>query len=377
MIAEETLKNLSFAVGKVLISTTVMDSINKTVELDNNGSLTQIRVMEEQLMMNTVLRTDCACPCCLMEPPSLNQTLDETSTQPPVRTTMALVPFTRSSGCEHTTRGSRPRDYSSEKGRKASNSYLEALMSNLGLPKLSNDPTKDKPKRKQRSIKDILGLPKHLKAKKSGRRGKQKCVVFRSVMAAAAFSISIEGITNRNRILIGEAKAAWSVTRILGTDYMGNDEDVISRIMVTDEEAELGDVLGISEVDSVHIDADGSAVGLITLWSPDFFRYAAILRWCGVSWVAPASLIRLFHWWRHWSWQPRVKVIWAPIPLAVLWSIWNAKNKKIFDNKPVNWVETTDLIMARIAFWVSSSKDGRDLSMDDIIFKMNAVITTD
>ncbi|XP_057487415.1 uncharacterized protein LOC130773499 isoform X1 [Actinidia eriantha] len=373
MIAEETLKNLSFAVGKVLISTTVMDSIKKTVELDNNGSLTQIRVMEEQLVMNTVLRTDCACPGCLMEPPSLNQTLDETSTQPPIRTvnggdaspkfplieevaesvnhplevvpsllgpcptkadetpclvninSMQLVPFTGSSGCEHTTRGSRLGDNSSEKGRGASNSYLEALMSNLGLPKLSNDPTKlniltpltlpeylsngpqkimniathkkqinaslkintiiplipnhiphnpgnsllstgprkkppndpiqepnlpsipvmieEKPKRKQRSIEDILGLPKHIKTKKSGRRGKQKCVVFRSAMAAAAFSVSAEGITNRNRILISEAKAAWNVTRILRTDYMGNDEDVISRIMVTDEEAELGDVL--------------------------------------------------------------------------------------------------------------------------------------
>ncbi|GFZ10960.1 hypothetical protein Acr_22g0003580 [Actinidia rufa] len=145
-------------------------------------------------------------------------------------------------------------------------------------------------------------------------------------MAAAAFSVSTEGITNRNKILISEEKAAWSLTRILGTDYVGNDEDVISRIMVTDEEAELGDVLVPQS------------------------KYAAILRWCGVSWVAPASLIRLFHCWRDWSWQPRVKVIWAPIPLAVLWSIWNARNQKIFDNKSVNWVETTDLIMARIAF---------------------------
>ena len=58
-------------------------------------------------------------------------------------------------------------------------------------------------------------------------------------------------------------------------------------------------------------------------------------------------------------------------------SDWNARNQKIFDNKPVNWVETTDLIMARIAFWVSSNKDGRDMLMDDIIFKMNAVITAD
>ncbi|GFS33349.1 hypothetical protein Acr_00g0027860 [Actinidia rufa] len=355
MIAEETLKNLSFVVGKVLISTTVMDSINKTVELDNNGSLTQIRVMEEQLVMNTVLRTDCACPGCLMEPSSLNQTLDETSTQPPIRTAnggdaspkfplIEEVAEFVNHPLEVVPSLLAPCPTKADENPCLININSMQLVPSLGL-------MADKPKRKQRSIEDILGLPKHLKAKKSGRRGKQKCVVFRSAMAAAAFSVSTEGITNRNRILISEEKAVWSVIRILGTDYMGNDEDVISRIMVTDEEAELGDVL----VDSVHVDADGSVVGLITLWSPDFFKYAAFLRWCGVSWVAPASLIRLFHWWRDWSWQtrvrqPRVKAIWAPFPLAVLWSIWNARNQKILDNKSVNYVETTDLIMARIAF---------------------------
>ena len=81
MLADDTIKNLSFAVGKVLISTTVMDLINKVVELDNNGSLTQIRVMEEQLVVNTVLRTDCACPGCQVEASSLHKPLDDSSVQ--------------------------------------------------------------------------------------------------------------------------------------------------------------------------------------------------------------------------------------------------------------------------------------------------------
>ena len=77
MVAEETIKNLSFAVGKVLISTTTMDSINKVVELENNEKLTQIRVMEEQLIVNTTLRTECACTCCQGEAYSLHKSLDE------------------------------------------------------------------------------------------------------------------------------------------------------------------------------------------------------------------------------------------------------------------------------------------------------------
>ncbi|GFZ08924.1 hypothetical protein Acr_20g0007320 [Actinidia rufa] len=183
MLAEDTIKNLSFAVGKVLISTTVMESINKTVELDNNGSLSQIRVMEEQLMVNTILRTDCACPECQVEVSSLNQPLDEAMVQPPSNTengggdrlklplmeevaesvnyalevvpsllgpcpakadktsclvhinSMQLVPFTGSSGYEQTTRCSRTVSYYPTNRRGAAISYLDALRSNLGVPK--------------------------------------------------------------------------------------------------------------------------------------------------------------------------------------------------------------------------------------------------
>ncbi|GFZ18405.1 hypothetical protein Acr_27g0001440 [Actinidia rufa] len=304
MLADDTMKNLSFTVGKVLISTAVMDSINKVMELENNGRISQIRVMEEQLVVNTVLRTNCACPGCQVEVPSLNQNLDEASVQSPIKmvnggnarpnlplieevaesanyqlekvpsllgpyptkvekvscliniNSMQIVPFTGSSGYEHTTRGSRLSDYFPAKGRGAATPYLDALMSNLALPNLSvvtpkvNTPippnpdqvntlipliqnfihhnseqspsivsrkkqvttnaTKDstpppcteildeKPKRKQRSIEDILGLSKSTKSKKGGRRGKQKCVVYRSATAAAALSVSSKGITNRN-----------------------------------------------------------------------------------------------------------------------------------------------------------------------------------
>ncbi|GFZ02647.1 hypothetical protein Acr_15g0012550 [Actinidia rufa] len=184
MLAKDTIKNLSFAVGKVLISTTVMESINKTVELDNNGSLSQIRVMEEQLVMNIVLHTDCACPGCQVEVSSLNQPLDEAMVQSPSNTengggdklklplmeevpesvnyaleavpsllgpwpvkadktsglvninSMQLVLFTGPSGYEQTTRGSRTVNYYPANGRGTTISYLDALRSsNLGVPK--------------------------------------------------------------------------------------------------------------------------------------------------------------------------------------------------------------------------------------------------
>lgn len=84
-----------------------------------------------------------------------------------------------------------------------------------------------------------MRIPKGCKKGKGGRRKKQKCVVFRSAIDAAALSVSSDGINNRNRIILNESQAAWIVTKIVGTDYLGNDEEVISKIMVTGEEEEL------------------------------------------------------------------------------------------------------------------------------------------
>lgn len=41
----------------------------------------------------------------------------------------------------------------------------------------------------------------------------------------------------------------------------------------------LQSIWGISEVESVHVDADGSAGGLITLWSPSFFIFEDTQSW--------------------------------------------------------------------------------------------------
>ena len=70
-------------------------------------------------------------------------------------------------------------------------------------------------------------------------------------------------------------------------------------------------------------------------------------------------------------------MLWAPIPLAVGWAAWIVRIQKVFDNKPVDWLEATELIIACVAFWVSSSKDGRDLTMDDIIFRMISVVSVE
>lgn len=90
----------------------------------------------------------------------------------------------------------------------------------------------DKPKRKQKSVEELLGLPK---TKKGGRK-KKKSVVFKSAIAAAALSISSNGIKNRNRIILNEEEAVWAVTKIMEEDFMGDEDEVISKIMTPEIE---------------------------------------------------------------------------------------------------------------------------------------------
>ena len=160
-----------------------------------------------------------------------------------------------------------------------------------------------------------------------------------SVKSIYNIVISSHSSTDETFKLIWKNVAPSRVQCFSWLSYLGRVKtaELLFRLGIIHEESEVLCSFCNSELETI----DHLLLHCFPVWN----CWAAILRWCGVSWVAPAS-----HWCRNWSWQPRVKVIWAPIPLAVLWSIWNARNQKIFDNKSISWVETTDLFMARIGF---------------------------
>ena len=150
----------------------------------------------------------------------------------------------------------------------------------------------------------------------------------------------------------------------------------IGRVKTSEYLLSLGVIHSESEAMCTFCNRELESLDHLLLHCAPVWRcWADILRWVGVSWATPASIVSLFHWWNVGIWQPRYRVLWAPIPLAVVWSIWNARNLKVFENKPVDWNEVADIIMARVAFWVSSSKKGRGLKMDDIIFRWSSVVS--
>lgn len=66
-ISDDTIKGISSAVGKVLISTSQMEMINEVVTVESKGILHQVRVIEEQMVVNTFIQADCSCPGCKIQ----------------------------------------------------------------------------------------------------------------------------------------------------------------------------------------------------------------------------------------------------------------------------------------------------------------------
>lgn len=57
-------------------------------------------------------------------------------------------------------------------------------------------------------------------------------MVLRSGVAATALfaTVSSNGITNRNRILLDQAQAIWTINKAIGIGYDGDENEVISKI---------------------------------------------------------------------------------------------------------------------------------------------------
>lgn len=297
-IDDATLKEESFDKGKVLIVTRQIQKIIGSIELDILGTVYSVRVEEDESFSiidakSFPLETPFVPPFVPLseeskksEERSLNGEMDEnTIFEEPEISHKVMEPHANSQLEEEEKVGETPNSLNVEKSGTIIND--EGLQMVMFKPQLCNNtmgslkvnPTVDnnqenintqkeldnaktsendmalesnwsatpkygdlkgsskdqfvfpKIKKRLKSVEELIGIPKH---KKGGKKSK-KCVVFRSAIAAAALSVSTEGTRNRNRIILDEKKAAWTITKIIGEDFMGNDEEVISRIMITDD----------------------------------------------------------------------------------------------------------------------------------------------
>ncbi|KAH7838802.1 hypothetical protein Vadar_031329 [Vaccinium darrowii] len=118
------------------------------------------------------------------------------------------------------------------KDNSANNSMDEMASRHNGLRKVSNLG------RRLKSWEEILGVKEIDNNSLNGgrRRKKTKQVVFRSAAAAVSLTLLFEGIRNRNRILLDEAQAIWTMGRIVGGEAVGFENEVISKLDEIEED---------------------------------------------------------------------------------------------------------------------------------------------
>ncbi|KAL7212077.1 hypothetical protein ACSBR2_014861 [Camellia fascicularis] len=86
-----------------------------------------------------------------------------------------------------------------------------------------------------------------------------------------------------------------------------------------------------------------------------------------MSWVSPESIPNLLVWWYGHNPKHLGKIIWEAIPLAVLWSLWLARNQKVFNHKDPIWKELVELVKIRVAIWSKQSVKSSYYSINDFI----------
>ncbi|CAL5435347.1 unnamed protein product [Camellia sinensis] len=96
--------------------------------------------------------------------------------------------------------------------------------------------------------------------------------------------------------------------------------------------------------------------------------WAEIISWWGSQWVSPSSLQDLLLWWYGQKFKNLGKLIWEVIPLAVVWSLWIARNNMVFNSIVPVWGNIVDSIKIKVATWrfliVSGTSLGTSRSLD-------------
>ncbi|KAL9674562.1 hypothetical protein QQ045_030834 [Rhodiola kirilowii] len=78
---------------------------------------------------------------------------------------------------------------------------------------------------------------------------------------------------------------------------------------------------------------------------------SSILRWWGASWATPESVKGMLESWEIGGRSRASKRLKKTLGYAVLWSIWEERNKRCFQNQKRSVEEIVELVKVRVAWW--------------------------
>ncbi|CAM8966313.1 unnamed protein product [Rhodiola kirilowii] len=73
--------------------------------------------------------------------------------------------------------------------------------------------------------------------------------------------------------------------------------------------------------------------------------------WWGACWVAPETSKALLESWAIGGNSKSYKRVWRTLGYAIMWSIWEERNIRIFQNKKRKVEESGELVKVRLAWW--------------------------
>ena len=103
--------------------------------------------------------------------------------------------------------------------------------------------------------------------------------------------------------------------------------------------------------------------------------WAGIMKWWGQDWVCPGNLHNLFPMQFDSEFKGFNRMIWEPIPFAVCWSIWMARNNPHFQGIQPEWKSVLEIILIRMATWLKAKLRVDLFSIDDFRFNIQGVKT--
>lgn len=91
-------------------------------------------------------------------------------------------------------------------------------------------------------------------------------------------------------------------------------------------------------------------------------------------WVTPPDLITLIRSWPTRAISPRRQLVLKVLPAAVLWCLWDERNKKAFDNVSRNEKAIIDSVKLTIAYWLHNRGVFYGISLEQLAISWKEVL---
>lgn len=122
---------------------------------------------------------------------------------------------------------------------------------------------------------------------------------------------------------------------------------------------------------------EGETINHLFIYSPYALEvWWFFLRLFGVFVVLPLEIMDLLRSCSAALFKKRGKVLWRDLPSVIIWSIWEERNLRIFQDKKRSVRQLIECINTRVAFWAFEEPCFKDISMDSLLRDFPIIINS-